>query len=623
MSWLYSLIVSGLILSTGSDGVVSRYLAEESTAFSATSVVEVSNLQTEVTDKFEATYKISSNGRVSVSNINGSISVEGWDQNEIKLEAIKIADSAETLAEAEIKVSERTDHLRIETDIKNMRYTGQDRRRKIEVNYKLMVPRSVELDGIETVNGSVLIKGVNGAAKASAVNGKVDASELKGNAELSTVNGEVEAIFVSIEAGSRISLNTVNGSVKVSLPSDLNATIKAESLNGVISNEFGLNVKRGEYIGRNLHGMCGDGSSQIKLNSINGPLTILRRKDGRTLTPAVDLQGSTSNDESVRVQDMRRSVAEANRQATNAARTSQKEAAEAMKMAQVEMAKIQPELAKMQSQLKIEGLNVEIEKGLLEQTRALARMTNVSWRNPAPTVNRRSATFDVKDTPKVIIEAVDCDIVVRGVDTSTVRYVLSEYGSPTGAEPAGFTEDKNGNELKFRVTGNGGPRFPGMRLQNNRVRLEVFVPKRTDLSVKTDGEVRVSNISGTIDIKGEDESIDVRDSQGKLILNAQDGQIRVVGFNGSVDSNIVDGELYLDGNFDGLTSKAIDGTITLTVPENLNAEMTSSADIETVGFNVKNESKRKIIFGNGSSKFNFDFVDGRLLVRSSKTIIVE
>jgi hypothetical protein len=95
------------------------------------------------------------------------------------------------------------------------------------------------------------------------------------------VNGEVRAGFDSLNAGTSLALDTVNGKVNLEVPSDINATIKADSLNGSIVNEFGaFPVRKGKPVGRDLHGRVGTGEVQIKLSAVNGGLFIGRKKDG-------------------------------------------------------------------------------------------------------------------------------------------------------------------------------------------------------------------------------------------------------------------------------------------------------------------------------------------------------
>jgi hypothetical protein len=212
-------------------------------------------------ERFEQSYPLNANGRVSVGNINGSIVVEAWDKNEVHLEAVKTADSKETLAAVEIKVDSRPDSFRVEADYDQWKLQGRgdqwQRNRRLEVQFKLSVPRGAVLDEIGTVNGSVTVSNFTNMTKASAVNGDVRAANLRGAANLSTVNGEVVGDFDRLESGSRISLNTVNGKVTLTIPSDSNATVRADSLNGPITNDFGLPVRKGEYVGRDLYGRIG------------------------------------------------------------------------------------------------------------------------------------------------------------------------------------------------------------------------------------------------------------------------------------------------------------------------------------------------------------------------------
>src|SRR5690349_3832863 len=105
MSWLYSIVFAGLLFS-GGDGSVTVNKIDLSQQDPAS--VSVTKDETET---FEQSYPLNANGRVSVSNINGSIIVEAWDRNEVKLTATKIADSRETLNDVQIDVNARPDYF--------------------------------------------------------------------------------------------------------------------------------------------------------------------------------------------------------------------------------------------------------------------------------------------------------------------------------------------------------------------------------------------------------------------------------------------------------------------------------------------------------------------------------
>src|SRR5215210_5579040 len=70
----------------------------------------------EVTEEFHQTYPLAAGGRVSLSNINGAVKVVAWDRNEVKVDAVKRAYTAERLREAQIKVDASASRVRIETE---------------------------------------------------------------------------------------------------------------------------------------------------------------------------------------------------------------------------------------------------------------------------------------------------------------------------------------------------------------------------------------------------------------------------------------------------------------------------------------------------------------------------
>src|SRR5215213_2256724 len=156
MSWLYSMLFAGLLFS--SNGTVPTNL-NISPAIKETSALVTKQDETE---RFEQSYPLTATGRVSVSNVNGSIVVEAWERNEVKLEAVKTADSKETLADVDIKVDARPDSFSVEADYGSWKHDRdgsgwKNNSRRIEVQFRLSVPRTAVLNEVETVNGSVTV----------------------------------------------------------------------------------------------------------------------------------------------------------------------------------------------------------------------------------------------------------------------------------------------------------------------------------------------------------------------------------------------------------------------------------------------------------------------------------
>jgi DUF4097 and DUF4098 domain-containing protein YvlB len=157
------------------------------------------------------------------------------------------------------------------------------------------VPRAARLDEIKLINGKLDITGAAGEVHASCINGRLEAHNLSGRAELSTINGHLDARFDQL-SGSSVELNSVNGSVELTIPSDSKAQIEASTVSGGIDNDFGLHVNHHNFVGHDLRGELGNGGPQIKLENVNGHISIHHASDGRALSPAKDLNHGDDDD---------------------------------------------------------------------------------------------------------------------------------------------------------------------------------------------------------------------------------------------------------------------------------------------------------------------------------------
>src|SRR4029079_14627211 len=246
----------------------------------------------EFREEFHQTYPLSVSGRVSLENINGGVQIKVWDRAAVQVDAIKRSNRKERLADLRIEVNSTEDNINIKTDYsdwnQNQNYRG-DRWDNASVEYTLTVPRKALLQSIELVNGSLDIEGAEGSVKASSINGPLTARGLTGEVKLSTINGPLKATLTQLDESKPISLGSVNGPVTLIIPSDSNASVRAGTVHGGTTNDFGLRVKHGEYVGHNLDGQIGSGGARIKRGNVNGSININHAQDGRTLSPATSL----------------------------------------------------------------------------------------------------------------------------------------------------------------------------------------------------------------------------------------------------------------------------------------------------------------------------------------------
>ncbi len=371
MQWLSSLLFASLFISSNGNLPLQ-------TVQTRTTNQTISQNLGEESERFEQTYPFNSNGKIEISNINGSITVEAWDKNEIKLEAVKYAESKEWLNEVKLRIDASQSAFSVETDYGSWQNRNGGNWGKnggnIRVEFHLFVPKTAYLNEIETINGTVNVLNMHNFTKASAVNGEVRAVNLRGSAEISTVNGTTEAEFDSLQSTSKITLSTVNGRVSLTIPSDADATIKADTVNGGIRNDFGLPVKKGQYVGRDLYGKLGNGDVKIKLESVNGPLNINRKKDGREIKSVINLlPGKDKDDEDwegenpgISTGKMNRDIAKATKDAEKQARTAIAESKEMLKDFNVIIASNYPEIDEQRQVL------IEAQQAIKEAQKVLA-----------------------------------------------------------------------------------------------------------------------------------------------------------------------------------------------------------------------------------------------------------
>jgi DUF4097 and DUF4098 domain-containing protein YvlB len=250
------------------------------------------------TAELHQSYALTPDGRVELDNINGAVHISTWDRNEVKVDAVKYADSKERLDEARIEIDSGKDYLSIRTKYRDqdLTFNWGSHNNPPSVEYTLTVPRGARLDEIKLINGALDITGVSGEVHASCINGKLEAHNLSGRADLSTINGHLDAKFDQLP-GSPVELHSVNGSVELTIPSDSKAEIEASTVSGGIENDFGLRVNHHRFVGHDLRGELGNGGPRIKLENVNGRVKIRHASDGRALSPAKDLSRGDKDDD--------------------------------------------------------------------------------------------------------------------------------------------------------------------------------------------------------------------------------------------------------------------------------------------------------------------------------------
>jgi len=228
------------------------------------------------TERFDETFPLNATGRVSLDNINGDVVVQVWDRDEVRVEALKSADSQELLDSLKIEVRSADSSVDINTKYSKSGWGSRQSGHR-EVEYVLTVPRRASLDEVDLVNGDLEVQDVEGAIHAESVNGTLTVQQVLSDLELSTVNGSIEAYCDRIFGDRRLEIESVNGRIDLYLASGADAHVTAKTVNGKIGNDVGLHVERGKYVGSSMDGRLGSGEARIAMSTVNGGIRVHSR----------------------------------------------------------------------------------------------------------------------------------------------------------------------------------------------------------------------------------------------------------------------------------------------------------------------------------------------------------
>jgi DUF4097 and DUF4098 domain-containing protein YvlB len=576
----------------------------------------------ELREEFHQTYPLSQNGRISLENINGGVQIKVWDRAAVQVDAIKKAYRQNRLNEAKIEVNATEENIRIKTEYpdEDQNFRSDERRydNPATVEYSLTVPRKAILESIELVNGSLDIEGVEGNVKASSINGRVNARGLMGEARLSTINGELTATFTQLDDTKSISLGSVNGNLTLVVPSNANASIRAGTVHGGISSDFGLKVKHGEYVGHSMDGQIGTGGPKVKLANVNGGIRITHAQDGLPLSPAASLQGEASAREAERAVEVDISQAVAAAETAHALRM-KVESARAAREAQRE-AQRQVDQALRDSQREIEAAQRQIERERARTERVEVRTKVIAHGsggyNSERFIDKETKTFSVSGTPRITLSTFDGQVTVRGWDKPEVTYNATKGAADEETlKQISIQSQQQGDAISINTVNTEDV--------NGRVNFELYVPRQSTLHVSSgDGALNLEGVTGQITLRSGDGPIEVANGGGQLQVNTGDGLIRVIKFEGQVDARTGDGPIALDGNFNGVSARTGDGEITLSVPagSSFTIETNSMEDLGNEGFVVAEDITpsprvKRWRIGNGGKLFILKTGEGKILLR--------
>jgi hypothetical protein len=226
--------------------------------------------------EFHWTGKLPAEQVLVIKNVNGDITANGSSSGEIEVTAEKTGPDAD---QVKVHVMKINDGLVIcavapgwfggDDCESRSHFTGNHDRTK--VNFTVRLPQNLRFTA-ESVNGSINADGMGRYVEGSSVNGGVHI-DTRSWASAKSVNGSIEARIGRAEWPGELDFRTVNGSVKLELPSNASTDVNFASVNGHLESDFPLTMQGS--IGRHsIHGAIGSGGRELNVHTVNGSVEL-------------------------------------------------------------------------------------------------------------------------------------------------------------------------------------------------------------------------------------------------------------------------------------------------------------------------------------------------------------
>lgn len=249
-------------------------LAVLATALLLTSTIANAETLEETIDR---TLPFAAGSLLELSNTNGDVEITSWDRDEIQIEAYKKVKSSnddrarQAFADLEVNINETGTGVKIETEYPKGK-SGWWGSVSSSVRYSIRVPRQADLV-IETVNGKVVVEEVQGRIDLESTNGGIKAEDAGGSVTARTTNGGIDVELQEFDNDEDMNFRTTNGSITLTLPSDIRANLSARTTNGSVQTDFPITVQ-GTFRKNRLDGEINGGGASIELKTTNGSIRI-------------------------------------------------------------------------------------------------------------------------------------------------------------------------------------------------------------------------------------------------------------------------------------------------------------------------------------------------------------
>ena len=183
----------------------------------------------EYEDRITKTFRAKKGQLLYLKSDMGSVEVDSWNRNEVKIIVIK---KAKTYSKREAKKAYDDLELRFDQNRRGIsviaEYTGPKRwsRRKLKVHFEILVPKKFDLD-INTASGSISVENLVGNIDLHTSGGSITIGRIEGPVNARTSGGSIKVM----QAEGDVNVHTSGGSISVG---ETSGSLDAETSGGSI-----------------------------------------------------------------------------------------------------------------------------------------------------------------------------------------------------------------------------------------------------------------------------------------------------------------------------------------------------------------------------------------------------
>jgi hypothetical protein len=226
---------------------------------------------------FHWTGKLAPDNVVEIKGVNGQIEAEAANVDQVEVTAEKSGPDADDVNIVAVPSAEGITICAIyaksgaECKPGKSWHVDNVHGDRTRVHFHVRMPSDLRFSGYN-INGDVVAENIGRVVHATTVNGSVRVST-KTWAEASSVNGSIEASMGSADWSGKVRIESVNGSIHLTLPETFNSDVKFSSVNGKLHTDFPMTVE-GSMGGRHVEGRIGNGGRELVVETVNGSVDL-------------------------------------------------------------------------------------------------------------------------------------------------------------------------------------------------------------------------------------------------------------------------------------------------------------------------------------------------------------